>query len=245
MTDDLHVAHGFTLGDLHAMAVAACSADRSLASDARTRYDTAWSAIADALAVADGDDPPARTDLVRTGWQAIYAEVREMRHTFGFKDRDGTTGVATAPRYVTYWTVRHHDPEDGFIERLAVRQILPTLPGLYRDAVMALAVHGNYQDAADALGIGYTAFVARIRTARRRLHALWFAPETAPPVRGTDRRGAAYGKAPATHCSSGHEWTPENTRMSSSWRGAGHAKVRRCRTCEAERSKARRGAEAA
>ena len=245
MNDDLHVAHGYTLGDLHAMAVAACSADRSLASDARTRYDTAWSAIAEALTLADHDDPPARTDLVRTGWQAIYAEVREMRVMFGFKDRDGTTGVATAPRYVTYWTVRHHDPEDGFIERLAVRQILPTLPDVYRDAVIALAVHGTYQDAADALGIRYTAFVGRIRTARRRLHALWFAPETAPPFRGTDRRVAAYGKTPATHCANNHEWTPDNTRFDSSWRGAGHAKVRRCRACEAQRSQARRAAKTA
>lgn len=240
MNTRLLVAHGYTMADLHEMAVAACRADRSLASDAHTRYDTAWSAIAEALTLTSDDEPPTRTDLVRIGWQAIYTEVREMRVMFGFKDRDGTTGVATAPRYVQYWTVRAHDPEDGLIERMAVQQILPTLSGPYRDAVIALAVHDDYQLAAASLGITYTAFLGRIRTARRRLRTLWFAPETAPPVRGTDRRVAAYGKTRSTHCQAGHEWTLQNTRWDTSHRGTGHAKVRRCRACEAARGKARR-----
>lgn len=203
MNADLHVAHGFTMADLHEMAAAACRADRSLASDAHTRYSVAWSAIAEALTLATEDEPPTRADLVRVGWQAIYREVREMRVMFGFKDRDGTNGVATAPRYVQYWTVRHSDPEDGLIERIAVGQVLATLSEPYRDAVVALAVHGDYQAA------------------------------------------AAYGRTLSTHCAAEHEWTPENTRWEKSRRGVGHARVRRCRACEAATSKTRRSSKTA
>lgn len=237
MTVSPAVLHGYTLADLGEMTAAACRADRSLASDIRTRYDTAWSAIA--LAEADPDAPPTHAELVRVGWQAIYAEVREMRVVFGFKDREGTHGVASAPRFVQYWTVRPAGHEDGLIERLAVGQVLTTLTGPYRDAVVALAVHGDYQASADALGISYAAFVGRIATARRRIYDLWYAPETPPRQRHTDRRVGAYGREPATRCSAGHAWTPENTRWDKG-RGGGRAKVRRCRACQRDRDAARR-----
>lgn len=240
------VLHGYTLYDLHRMAAAACRADRSLASDTHTRYDVAWSAIATALAAADPAKPPTRAELVRVGWQAIYTEVREMRRVFGFKSQDGTTGVATAPRFVQYWTVRPEGHEEGLVERIALGQVLDTLSEPYREAVTALATHDNYQKAADALGISYAAFVRRINIARRSIYALWFFPETAPRLRHTDRRVGAYGRQPSTHCSAGHEWTVENTRWHKG-RGGGRAKVRRCRACErlrSARSAARRRAAA-
>lgn len=230
-----HVAHGYTLRDIGRLTRAACAADRSMSADITTRYDIAWSAIAEHLCAAE--TPPDWNELTRVGWQAIYREVREMRVMFGFKDRDGTTGVATAPRYVQYWTVLPATPEEGLIERIAVAQVLGTLTGTYRDAIVALAVHGNYQAAADALGIQYKALVARIGTARKQIRTLWFAPETAPPIKGTDRRVGSYGKQLATHCREGHEWTPENTY----WRAGrnGRRNVRTCRACEQIRSKAR------
>lgn len=233
------VAHGYTMADLHVMAASACRADRSLASDAHTRYDVAWSAIAEALTVAK--EPPERTDLVRIGWQAIYAEVREMRHVFGFRDKDGTTEVASSPRFRQYWTLPPVSPDDGITERIAVGQILPVLPDLYRDAVVALAVHGDYQMAADALGISYKALGARLTVARRVFRARWFAPETPPPTKGTDRRVGAYGKELSTRCRAGHEWTPENTRWDKA-RTRGGAKRRACRACETARSHARTAA---
>jgi uncharacterized protein YqiB (DUF1249 family) len=55
----------------------ACAADRSLASDITTRYDTAWSAIA--LALVEAEHWPRPEALVRAGWQAIYADVRAAR----------------------------------------------------------------------------------------------------------------------------------------------------------------------
>lgn len=237
MSVNTPVAHGYTMGELGKIARAACTYDRSMASDATTRYDVAWSAIAEALCAAT--EPPSWHELFTIGWQAIYAEVREMRHMYGQRVKDGTNAVASSPRFRQYWTVPPARPEDGMTERLAVAQVLAVLRPVERDAVVALAVHDDYQAAADALGITYAALVSRLGAARRRFRGHWYAPETAPPTKGTDRRVGAYGRASATHCQAGHEWAPENTRWARG-RGGGSASVRRCRECERLRSKARR-----
>ncbi|MFJ2202407.1 hypothetical protein [Streptomyces violaceusniger] len=238
-----HVAHGYTLRDLHALAKSACVADRTLSADMTTRYDLAWSAIAEHLCAADTQ--PGWNELVRVGWQAIYADVRAVNRMYGVDTTTRSGEVATAPRFVAYWLADRSDGMDvGLLEGIAVHQILPTLPEHQRQAVVALAVHDDYAAAADALGLKYVTLTARLRFARKAFRDLWFAPDTAPPAHGTDRRVGAYGKAPATHCSAGHQWTPENTRWGKS-RGAGSAKVRRCRACERNRSAARRAVKVA
>lgn len=234
---------GYTLADIGRLARTACTADRTYSSDMTTRYDTAWSAIA--LAVCEADEPPARQELVRVGWQAIYADVRAVRHLYGIDRSDASGQVASAQRYAVYWRPVAEDRADERVtEALAVWQVLEVLSDPYRDAVKALAWHGTYQAAAEALGITYVAFRGRMRTARRIAWAAWYAPETPPAVKGTDRRVGAYGRELATHCDAGHEWTPENTRWD---RGhtVGGAKVRRCRACERDRSRARRAGAAA
>jgi DNA-directed RNA polymerase specialized sigma24 family protein len=239
MTTDTVVAHGYTMRDLHKLAASACTYDRSMASDAGTRYNTAWSAIAEALCAAD--EPPAWHDLFTVGWRAIYNEVREMRHTYGFFEKDGSNGVASSPRFVQYWTQPPVRPDDGLTERLAVGQILATLTDTERDAVVALAVHDDYRRAAEALGISYTALTVRMSAARKRFRAHWYAPETAPAIKGTDRRVGSHGKPLATRCKNGkgtHEMTPENTYRRPSPK-PGKRGERVCRACEAERSKAR------
>jgi hypothetical protein len=230
------VAHGFSMSDLHEMTAAACRADRSLASDAHTRYDIAWSAIATAL--AEAGTPPTRQELVRVGWQAIYHEVREMRHMFGFRDKDGTSEVASSPRFRQYWTLPPTHLEDGIAERLAVPQILATLTDTERDAVVALAIHGDYQAAAKALGIGYTTMTMRMSSARRRFRAHWFAPETAPPVKGTDRRTGSRSQPLRTHCRNGHELSGDNVYRRPKPK-PGKRGERVCRACESARGKTR------
>lgn len=232
----LHVRHGYTMADLHAMTKQAVRADRSLASDMDTRYNSAWSAIA--LALCEAEEPPDRHDLVTVGWQAIYREVREMRVLFGFKDRDGTTEVASAPRYVQYWYVRPERTDDIITERTAVHQIMATIPELYREAVVALAVHGDYKTAADSIGIKYTTFTMRMTVARRRFRTHWFAPETAPPVKGTDRRVGSRNTELRTHCTADHELTPDNIYRRPNPK-PGHRSERTCKKCEQERSQRR------
>lgn len=235
----LPVAHGYTMDDLHAITKAAVRNDRSQASDIDTRYNTAWSAIAEHLCAAD--EPPTWHDLFDAGWQAIYREVREMRVMFGFKDRDGTTETASAPRYVQYWWQPPQQPAEELLERLAVREILAILPGIEREAVIALAVHGDYQAAADSIGLKYSALTQRLTQARRKFRAHWYAPETPPPITSTDRRIGSRSKPLATHCKGGkgpHEMTPENIYRRPNPK-PGKRGERVCKACETERSKAR------
>lgn len=236
-----HVAHGYTLRDIHALTRSACAADRTLSADMTTRYDTAWSAIAEHLCSAE--TPPGWNDLVRIGWQAIYADVRAVNRMYGVDSTSRSGEVASAPRFVAYWLADRAQAVDvGLLERIAVHQILATLPEHQRQAVVALAVHDDYAAAADALGLKYATLTARLRFARQAFRTLWFAPDTAPPAKGTDRRVGS--RAQSNHCPAGHEYTPENTIVRPSSRG------RRCRACErirdaARPSRARRSVEVA
>lgn len=235
-TDPTHVRHGYTLKDIDVMARRAFYMDRSLTSDAHTRYSTAWSAIAEHLCAAER--VPDGRDLIQTGWQAIYQEVREMRQMFSL-NRDQPNGLEPSKTMaVKYWYVPRGDPEDDRVSRMAAPQILAALGAPYRDAVVALALHDDYQAAADALGIKYTALTARLTVARREFRRHWFAPESAPAVTGTDRRIGSRNKALATHCGSGHELTGDNVYRRPNPK-PGKRGERVCRMCERERSSAR------
>jgi hypothetical protein len=236
------VRHGYTLHDLDRIAAAACRYDRSLASDAHTRYTVAWSAIA--LHLCTADEPPERYALIEAGWKAIYAEVREMRHTFGQTRDDPNAPVGSQPRAAQYWWVPPAEPEYGLVERLAVHQVMADLKPIFREAIVALAVHDDYALAADSLGIKYGAFGWRVNEARKLIRQRWYAPETAPPTTGTDRRVGSHGKPLRTHCSNGHELTGDNVYRRPNPK-PGKRGERTCRLCEKARSKARQAAKRA
>lgn len=240
MPADVEVAHGYTLRDLDQMTHAAMKADRSMAMDYADRRDIAWSAIAEALCAAP--HWPKRSTLIQAGWQAIYRAVREEYRQHGYADRAWESGHATAPRFVQFWfpTVTP-SPEERIVERLAAHQVLDTLTPVYRDAVVALAVHQDYRLAAQALDVKDSAYRVRISTARRRMLAHWFEGETPQKVRRTDRRVEVHGKPLATHCEKGgHEWTPENTRIRQRIVRGKLRKERVCRACEHDRGAKRR-----
>lgn len=231
MGDDAHVAHGFSLRDLDRMTHAAAIADRSRALDYADKMAIAWSAIAEALVAAA--EPPDRQALVRVGWQAIYRTVRDDYRSHGRND-DGEV----MPRFAMFWfsPVTHDSPENWIVEAVAVGQVLDTLTPIYRDAMVALAVHDDYLRAARSLGIEYKAFVARIGVARKRLLTLWHEGEAPHRVYYADRRVESHSVTLATHCQNNHEWTPENTYIRHRMlRGKPH-KSRVCRACESERS---------
>lgn len=235
---DLEVKYGYTLRDLHQMTAAAMKADRSMAMDYAERRDIAWSAIA--LALCEAPHWPKRSELIQAGWQAIYRAVRDEYREYGYADRAWDAGFATAPRFVKFWfsgpTPSH---EDRIVDSIAASQVLDALTPTYRDAVVALAVYDDYQVAAEAMRLQRSAFSVRISTARRQMHARWFEGETPRKVRTTDRRVGVHGKEPATRCSKGHEWTPENTHIRVRvLRGKRHTS-RVCRACDHERSRTR------
>jgi hypothetical protein len=238
--DEMEVRHGYTLRDLHRLTATAVRADRSMALDVADARDIAWSSIAEHLCAAD--EPPHPNELVQAGWQGIYRAVREGYRARGYSDGNyGVDGAPTMPRFVKFWgsgvTPSH---EDSIVERVAAEQIMPTLTDIYRDAVIALAVHDDYVLAADSLGLKYSALTARLSVARRQLLELWHEGETPHRTRRTDRRVESHSATLAAVCGRGHEWTPENTltrhRMV---RGAPkHERV--CRQCEHDRGRDRR-----
>jgi hypothetical protein len=235
--DPAVIRYGYTLRDLHRLTATAVRADRSMALDVADARDIAWSAIAEHLCAAD--EPPHPNELVQAGWQGIYRTVREGYRSRGY--RDGDYGMApTMPRFVQFWgstvTPSH---EDTLVEKVATPQILSALTPIYRDAIVALAVHDDYLKAADLLGINYPAFTARISVARRRLLELWHEGETPHRTRRTDRRVESHSATLATHCGRGHEWTPENTRIRHRVVRGRPKHDRVCRQCERDRGAVR------
>lgn len=241
----LPVRHGYTVGDLHEITAAALTADRLMAMDYTERRDIAWSAIAEHLCSAD--EQPDRQQLVRVGWQAIYRHVRDGLRQRGYADgeRDWTSGEPTMPRFALYWAPRvEPSPEEHVVNRLATEQVFTKVTGIYRDAVISLAVHNDYAAAATALGINYTALTARLTTARRTFLRHWHEDETPHRTRRTDRRVESYSEKLPTHCGKGHEYTPENTRIRHRISRGKPNRSRVCRACEADRGKKRSGAAA-
>lgn len=236
----MHIRHGYTLNDLDRLTKMALGADRLLAMGYTERHDIAWSAIAEALCAAS--EPPHYQELVRIGWQAIYRHVRDGLRQRGYADgeRDWSSDEPTRPRFVAYWGSRvEPSHEDRIVEKIAADQVLATLGGPCRDAVVALAVHDDYLKAAESLGIRYTALTARMRTARAQFLGRWHEGETPHRPRRVDRRVESHSKESATHCGNGHEWTPENTRNATTM-AQGKPKHRRfCRECERDRGRAK------
>ncbi|MEU7831318.1 hypothetical protein [Nonomuraea sp. NPDC049129] len=232
------VRHGYTLHDLDQMTRAAVIADRSMASNIEDRKDIAWSAIAEHLCMSE--EPPARQELIRIGWQAIYREARTAYRERGRPD-EAWSGSENAPRprFAQYWRDRQVAPshEHRVVESIAVWQVLAPLTDTYRSAVVALATTDDYDKAAEMLDISYTAFKFRIQTARKSVLSLWHEGETPHLSRHrTDRRVGSRNAELATHCSNGHEWTPENTYTRNRiMRGKRHTS-RVCKTCEHDRS---------
>ncbi len=232
------VKHGYTLLDLEQMTRAAVIADRSMASNIEDRKDTAWSAIAEHLCLSE--EPPTRQELIRIGWQAIYREARIAFRDRGRPDKAWSSDdYESRPRFAQYWRDMQVTPshEGRVVESIAVWQVLEPLTDTYRSAVVALATLDDYAKAADMLGINYKAFGMRIQTARKAVLSLWHEGETPYLSRHrTDRRVGSRSAEKATHCSGGHEWTPENTYVRNRiLRGKRHTS-RVCRTCEHERS---------
>lgn len=231
---------GHTVTDLDRAARAAVIADRSRSMDQRTAYDIAWEGIASHL--VDADTAPSYRDLVTAGWQAIYAEIRQGDRMRGIPEANRGYDVATRPRFAQYWgrmTAPSH--ETRIVERFALEQILPALTEVQQRGLAALAVQGDYQAAADLLGIEYKALVARVGYARKRFLACWFEHETPPKRRRTDRRVGSRGEQSGS-CPQGHEWTPENTRWTIRTVKGTARHSRRCRACQHDRDVARRAA---
>lgn len=158
--------------------------------DTEERYAAGWHAAVELLYTSD--QGPTRHDLIRAAWSTADDLTRRSGEERGIPRQrgDGYTGRTDMPRWHAYWTTTSRptpSPEEPIVERMALAQIWPRLTPGQQEALHALAAHGTYQSAADALGLTYNTFFRRISTARQRVLALWWEGET--PVRGwADRR---------------------------------------------------------
>jgi hypothetical protein len=130
---------GFTLEDIHVAARrSAATFIGVLAADFSEQYDAAWHGVCELLLTA-AQTPPVH-DLNRAGWQAVSRHVNGERSSRGYDHRSGG-GAGSMPAFVRYWHSPAHapSPEDIVTDRLAVPQILATLPPRERQAIEALA----------------------------------------------------------------------------------------------------------
>lgn len=230
------IRHGYTLADLDRLARTAAVTAHGGALDPLTRYQLAWSAIAEHLAAAS--DHPTRADLLAAGRAEIHADLAAALHARGYQSV--AAGPGSMPRWCAYW---HHPDsdraEDRVTDSIAIGQTLTLLTRRQRQAVTALAVLGDYPEAAAALGLSYARCAALIAEARRAVWAAWYAPDAPPSYRGHDKRRGSH--LPRTHCPSGHALDGDNLRLRRRTRG----RVERvCRACESERARTRWAARA-
>jgi DNA-directed RNA polymerase specialized sigma24 family protein len=189
--------HGYTLDSLTRLAHHA--ARRKLydyGTDPATQFEVAFAAIAEHLYSAG--QPPAPPDLVHAALTALSHHHGSRRQFLGLAPDGGTWRG-----FERYWQgvcAPADSPEDKIVDRIALAQIWPRLTPASRDAFTALAAHGDYQRAAQALGISYKTFKDRISEGRRQFLALWHDGEkpSRPWVRdrragpGTDQHTITY-----------------------------------------------------
>ena len=176
---------------LNRVAAAAEAEHRSRFGSRSGRYAAAWSAAAEALYTPGPQ--PSEHDLYLAARGGVMRQVAEDRQAYGRSRASGYTETTGA--FAAYW---HQPPltgwEDAVVDRIALRQVLAAVSPAHRRVLLALAVHGDQESAARALGTTYATYRSRLRAARRAFRVLWHEGETVPPLWGCDRRSYRRGE---------------------------------------------------
>lgn len=165
------VRHGYSLQDIHDLARQSVASDRFRP---RIHMDERMDAAVCAITVLlySADERPQRNELLYVGSHASISVVLDEMHHHGF-NRDAGDG-SLRQRFVRYWEPARGDSlEERVVDRLSLEQIWSQLGPGQREALSALAAIGDFQAAADSLGLHYRAFCARIWKGRRRFLQLW------------------------------------------------------------------------
>ena len=172
---DLHIRHDYTMVELHRLACMAVQSAGPLAGDWQDRYETAWCAIAEELYVSC--HRPSNRDLVFVGRTAIFSDARAYKRHHGYHTE---FGAGSSAAFVKFWHMFWSVPscEERVIEQLGLAQVLDSMPSSHKETLVALAVWGNQNVAAVALGLSYEAFTMRLYRARADFRRRWFEGET-------------------------------------------------------------------
>ena len=170
--------HGYSYEDIDAIARLVIRVDRYRKdADAADRYAAIRFAVIEHLATAG--ERPARQDLINAGRRGADLHVRAEMHHHGWDRRRIELGSGALPGFQRYWQASGRTPiDERVVERIAVRQVWPTLTLAQQQAVMALALTDDHAAAARQLGIPLGNYSSRLRNARIRFHGLWHEHET-------------------------------------------------------------------
>ena len=134
-------------------------------------------------------------------------------------------GRNTGQRREMYWHDKRVHFDNYHLDELALSQVWEELSDDTRQTLTLAALHDTLIDAAAHAGVHPGTMRTKVRAARKRALTLWHDWE-APPIPTVSSR-----KRLKTHCSSGHEFTTDNTQWITDTRGN---RQRRCATCNRE-----------
>lgn len=178
--NDVHdLRYGYNLADMERLARAAVARAHSRFMDYTDRYDAAWHAIAEALYTAE--QRPASQALLIAGMAAVNRVGREHERAHGYDGRNPEAGLEAAVGWLRYWELARRpdaSAEERIVDRLALWQIWQTLSPSHREVLHALAVHGDAETAAMAIGKKRGTFDPLLARARREFFTFWHEGET-------------------------------------------------------------------
>lgn len=122
--------------------------------DLGDRFEAAWGAAVECLyAAAESPDANDLFCAAQAGLTRLRrSDLRERGFAYGNNGaRDPLAGPGSAVGFRCYWhSPLPPTPEDIVVNRTALRQILPTLSAPQAQALLAVAVHDDYERAAIA-----------------------------------------------------------------------------------------------
>jgi hypothetical protein len=179
---------GFTLSDVHKATMRAVYTAFSQAADYSDRVSAAWFAVVEYLYTAV--EEPSADDLMIAGRKAVDDAVHGYWRTHGVDKRNPSAGQENRVNFQRFWWTfsRPASFESGLVDKMALIAIWPHIRPVNQEALLALAVHDSYQNAADAMGLKYSAFVSRVAKGRHEFLRLWHEGECPSKPWGTDRR---------------------------------------------------------
>lgn len=190
LTNDVPLRHGYTLAAINELTLVAVRCELFYRSrNYAERTDLAWSAIVEHLYASE--QPPSRRDLIHTGMTAISNWFVSEARTHGVNPSQRGRTTEPGVNFERYWHVFARptpSPEERIVERLALAQVWHALSPHVRGVFGALAVHGDYHQAAGALSKTPGQFYSQIAYARTLFLALWHDGETPSRPWGHDRR---------------------------------------------------------
>jgi hypothetical protein len=152
------------------------------------RLDIAWAGIIDHLTSCD--TPPQPFEMYQAAQRAIGSASDSELREHGL--RHGPNGLYVTPRFEIYWTPKPAPAADAtVVDRIALWQIWATLRPLHQMALLALAAHGDYTTAAQAIGYPYGSFACLISEARAEFFALWHQDEAPSHLWANNPHGTA------------------------------------------------------